>query len=254
MEHKRFKIKFFFSESYTPNFTVFRLSESFQQKYKDIATYTSGVYYFKLFSFTWVGMDHKTLILYLLSWLSQLIISAEEKVDRWSEIQKQCQQRDLPWSIRWQSFLWSLPVISYVLPKADTAIATYCSPLYPPENSKGKGTVSRESLSGLTRKWHDGLRWQRDFPTLHLQSVCLKSLASNLVLTLSNSWSGCCCLVLKLHLTLWDPMNRCLPVSSVHGISQARILEWVAISFSRESSWPMIWTHISCIGRQVLYH
>lgn len=92
--------------------------------------------------------------------------------------------------------------ISYVLPKADTEIATYCSSLCPPENSKGKGTVSRESLPGLTRKWHDGLRWQRDFPTLHLQSVCLKSLASNLVLTLSNSWSGCCCLVLKLHLTL----------------------------------------------------
>ena len=147
----------------------------------------------------------------------------------------------------------SLSAISYVLPKADTEIATYCSPLCPPENSKGKGTVSRESLPGLTRKWHDGLRWQRDFPTLHLQSVCLKSLASNLVLTLSNSWSGCCCLVLKLHLTLWDPMNCSLPVSSVHGISQARILEWVAISFSRESFWPMIWTHF-CICRQVLYH
>ena len=42
----------------------------------------------------------------------------------------------------------------------------------------------------------------------------------------------------------------------VHGISQARILEWVAISFSRGSSWPRDWTHISwvsCIGRRVLY-
>ena len=112
---------FFFSESHALNFIVYRLSESFQQKYRDIATYTSGVCYFKRFSFTWVGMDHKTLILYLLSWLNQLIISAEEKVDRGSEIQKQCQQRDLPCSIRWQSFLWSLPVISYVLPKAFTA-------------------------------------------------------------------------------------------------------------------------------------
>ena len=47
------------------------------------------------------------------------------------------------------------------------------------------------------------------------------------------------------------------PGSSVHGISQARILEWVAISYSRGSSWPRDWTWVSCvscIGRQVLYH
>ena len=38
------------------------------------------------------------------------------------------------------------------------------------------------------------------------------------------------------------------PGSSVHGISQVRILEWVAISFSRGSSWPRNQTHISCIA------
>ena len=37
-------------------------------------------------------------------------------------------------------------------------------------------------------------------------------------------------------LTLWDPMDGSLPGYSVHGILQARILEWVAIPFSRESS------------------
>ena len=45
--------------------------------------------------------------------------------------------------------------------------------------------------------------------------------------------------------------------SSVHKTLQARILESVAISFSRESSWPRDRTHISCvscIGRQILYH
>ena len=45
--------------------------------------------------------------------------------------------------------------------------------------------------------------------------------------------------------------------SSVHGILQARILEWVAIPFSRGSSRPTDQTLISytsCIGRQVLYH
>ena len=44
-----------------------------------------------------------------------------------------------------------------------------------------------------------------------------------------------------------------LLVSSVHGISQARILEWVAI-FSREFSRLGDQTQVSCIGRQILYH
>ena len=41
------------------------------------------------------------------------------------------------------------------------------------------------------------------------------------------------CSVLQLHLTLCDPMDYNPPGSSVHGIFQARILEWVTISFSR---------------------
>ena len=41
------------------------------------------------------------------------------------------------------------------------------------------------------------------------------------------------------------------PGSFVHGISQARILEWVAISFSRRSSWPRDWTQVShIVGRR----
>ena len=46
--------------------------------------------------------------------------------------------------------------------------------------------------------------------------------------------------------TLCDPMDYSPPGSSVHGIFQARILEWVAISFSRESSRPRDWTQVSC--------
>ena len=41
--------------------------------------------------------------------------------------------------------------------------------------------------------------------------------------------------------------------SSVHGVFQARILEWVAISLSRGSSRPRDQTCVSCIGRQILY-
>ena len=41
-------------------------------------------------------------------------------------------------------------------------------------------------------------------------------------------------------LTLCDPMDCSLPGSSVHGIYQAIVLEWIAISFSRGSSWPRV--------------
>ena len=51
--------------------------------------------------------------------------------------------------------------------------------------------------------------------------------------------------------TLCDPMDCSLQGSSVRGIFQARVLEWVAISFSRRSSQPRDQTQISCIvGRR----
>ena len=49
-------------------------------------------------------------------------------------------------------------------------------------------------------------------------------------------------------LTVWDPMDCILPGSSVHSISRARILEWVAIPFSRWSSPPREWTQVFCIA------
>ena len=51
--------------------------------------------------------------------------------------------------------------------------------------------------------------------------------------------------VAQLCLTLCDPVDCNLPGSSVHGILQARIVEWVAISFSRGSSRPRDWTRVS---------
>ena len=52
--------------------------------------------------------------------------------------------------------------------------------------------------------------------------------------------------------TLCNPMNCSLPGSSGHTISQARTLEWLAISFSSGYSQPRDWTHISYIGKQNL--
>ena len=51
-----------------------------------------------------------------------------------------------------------------------------------------------------------------------------------------------------------DPVDCSLPGSSVPGIPQARILERVAMPFSRGSSRPRDRPRVSCIDRQVLYH
>ena len=60
-------------------------------------------------------------------------------------------------------------------------------------------------------------------------------LAHDVVYSLSHVW------------LFFDPID-CSPLgSSVPGISQARILEWVAMSFSRGTSQPRDWTHVSCV-------
>ena len=79
--------------------------------------------------------------------------------------------------------------------------------------------------------------------------------------TLQSSGRRTLCLCLGLHmpdpslaqlcLTLCDPTDCSPPDSSVHGILQARILQWGAISYSRASSPPRDWTCISCLGRQM---
>ena len=80
--------------------------------------------------------------------------------------------------------------------------------------------------------------------------------------TFNNEWKICWSLYWKKEkesevtqscLTLWDPMDYSLPDSSVYGIFQARVVEWVAISFSRGSSWPRDRTRVSCVvGRCLL--
>ena len=74
-------------------------------------------------------------------------------------------------------------------------------------------------------------------------------------LLLSNTWPlfkfkgcGCMCLHTQSCLTLCSPMYWSLPGSSVHEISQARILEWVAISFCRGSSQPRDQTLVSALA------
>ena len=76
----------------------------------------------------------------------------------------------------------------------------------------------------ICRKWH-----------LLLRRMSVRSWGAGMVSYFSCVW-------------LCDPMDCNLPGSSVHGILQARLLEWVAISFSRGSSQPRDWTCVSCIS------
>ena len=73
---------------------------------------------------------------------------------------------------------------------------------------------------------------------------------------LDSSFPGCCdiCGVcmhtksLQSCLTLCNPLECNPPGSSVHGILQARILEWIAIPSSKGSSQPRDWSQVSCIS------
>ena len=90
--------------------------------------------------------------------------------------------------------------------------------------------------------WHQGISWKGQKKSLLKQS-----------LTVFVSWSTSppCCTYPRA-IALCNVMDCSPPGSSIHGISQARILQWVTVSCSRGSSWPRDWTHISCfscIGR-----
>ena len=67
-------------------------------------------------------------------------------------------------------------------------------------------------------------------------------------ITLHYSACVCVCSVAESYLILCDPTECSPPGSSVHGISQVRIPEWVAISFSRGPSQPRNRTQVSCVA------
>ena len=97
--------------------------------------------------------------------------------------------------------------------------------------------------------------WAATMPSHPLRRLWfLWSLADELNIQIINHTSCACS---QSHLTLCDLMDCSLPGSSVHELFQARILEWIAISFSRGSSQPRDRICVSCvfcIHRQMLYH
>jgi len=106
-----------------------------------------------------------------------------------------------------------------------------------------------QSLIGSLRRGehHPGRIWWECWSAFQKEStqICTSFLDLHLFLC-------CCCRVTELCPALCDPVNCSPPGSCVQGISQARVLEWVAVSSSRGSSWPRDQTRVSCIGRRVL--
>ena len=86
-------------------------------------------------------------------------------------------------------------------------------------------------------------KWNSTGLHLHLQILLVLALSYCKILCLYSL----CSLVTQSCPTLCDPMDCRLPGSSFHGILQARVLEWVAISFSRGYSQPRDWTQVSHI-------
>ena len=109
----------------------------------------------------------------------------------------------------------------------------------------------RSTWRGLTNnpRAEDLLHWAWNVPG-HLRSWSGVEGRARLSVTKYCRPSGlfCWCLIAVMSVFPETPMDWSSSVSSVHGISQARILEWVVISFSRGSSRPMDGTCIFCLA------
>ena len=90
--------------------------------------------------------------------------------------------------------------------------------------------ITKDSLSMISGPWRRSIYWWHE-------------------------WSCCCCssLVTKSCLTLVTPWMLACQTALTRGFSRQKMLEWVAIPFSRGSSWPRIRTSISCIVGQIPY-
>ena len=143
-------------------------------------------------------------------------------------------------------------------------VAQLCLTLCGPIDCSLQGSSAHEILEARILEWvaiffSRGSSWPRDWTLVS----CITGRSFTIWATreaVSTSYWWDFPAVLKEYIVvfrcvrLWDPMDYSPKGSSVRGISQARILESVSISFSRGSSQPRDWIPISCIGRQILYH
>ena len=104
----------------------------------------------------------------------------------------------------------------------------------------------RAAIHGVTKSWTRLSNW---YDLIWSDDIVIQIFIDYIPLKVIIRWSES--EVAQLCPTLCNPVDCSLPGFSIHGIFQARILEWVAVSFSRGYSWPRGWTQVSCIvGRR----
>ena len=125
-------------------------------------------------------------------------------------------------------------------------------------NWRRKDTVEHRKLCWLICGGLDGRGvWGRKDTCIYCTYIYIWLSPFPVHLKLSQCCQSSICLVTESCWTFRDPMDCSSPGSSVHGISQTRILEWVAIFSSRGSFQPRDRTQvccICCIGIRVLHH
>ena len=118
-----------------------------------------------------------------------------------------------------------------------------------PDNLKLSELSKPKNFGSFIHKWNKKKLWMFTRCQLYARcgdkANCVCVFVCVCMCARSSSWS--CSVVSD---SLW-PHG---PGSSAHGISQARILEWVAVSFSRGSSQPSNWNPSFLLGRWILYH
>ena len=130
-----------------------------------------------------------------------------------------------------------LPVCMCVL--SHSVVSDSVTYSYGPPGSSAHGILQARILKWIAMPFFRRCSWPRD----QTQVSCI-SCTGRWVLYLCKNES----VSLSVMSNSFEPMDCSLPGSSFHGILQARILKWIAISFSRRSSQPSGWTHISCLA------
>ena len=163
----------------------------------------------------------------------------------------------LQWSSRWMGSCWS-PTKALNLPSLTTRLTVVNPPSSPPLSmSTERGGIFCLLTHGMLtfadlKPWGEDSSYTVIFEEsrqiIEIVDICSINVSLNFQRDRPRK-----VLVAQLYPTLCNPMDCSPPGSSVHGVLQARTLEWVAISFFMGYSWPRDWIPVSCIAETLCH-